>query len=147
MLEQIFIYLELAPSDALRSPIFWYFSAILLALFAAWWIIRSSRTELVAVLKDETGTVQITPQALRELVRKSCACIPGISDPATSIFKDGKTIRLKIRIRIDSDCRVKEVRDQLGKKLEAIMVDNLSFSNFGGVDVIIRGFHQNLEST
>jgi len=41
---------------------------------------------------------------------------------------------------VEPDCKVKEVRSQLREKLEHVMIENLNFSNFGGVDVIIRGF-------
>ena len=55
-----------------------------------WWIIKKTCVGLVAVFSDDEGAVQITPQALRELVRRSCATIPGVHSPTTTIFIKNK---------------------------------------------------------
>ncbi len=140
ILIQIQDYLSLDSSEAIASPVFWYSLAVTFILFITWWFIRLGKPELVSVFSDEEGAVQITPQALRELVRKSCSSIPGVHSPATKIYKKSNVIRLLVRLRVEPDCKVKEVRSQLREKLEHVMIENLNFSNFGGVDVIIRGF-------
>jgi len=140
MLIQIQDYLSLDSSEAISSPVFWYSLTVTFILFITWWFLRLGKSELVSVFSDEEGAVQITPQALRELVRKSCSSIPGVHSPSTKIYKKSKLIRLLVRLRVEPDCKVKEVRSQLREKLEHVMIENLNFSNFGGVDVIIRGF-------
>jgi hypothetical protein len=140
MLIQIQDYLSLDSSEAISSPVFWYSLTVTFILFITWWFLRLGKPELVSVFSDEEGAVQITPQALRELVRKSCSSIPGVHSPSTKIYKKSKLIRLSVRLRVEPDCKVKEVRSQLREKLEHVMIENLNFSNFGGVDVIIRGF-------
>jgi len=140
MLAELQDYISLAPKDAFSSPIFGYSLLLVCCLLFCWWLIRKTKTDLVAVFCDEEGAVQITPQALRELVRKSCETIPGIHSPSTKIFKKSQKIWLLVSIRVEPNCKVKETRHQLRKTLEKVMVENLSFSNFGGVDVIIKGF-------
>ena len=140
MLARLQEYLSLCPDHAISSPIFWYSLVIVFLLLLVWWILRLAKTELVSVFVDQEGAVQITPQALRELVRKSCASIPGVHTPSTRIFKKSKQIRLLVQLRVDPECKVKEVRSLLREKVEQVMVENLNFSNFGGVDVIIKGF-------
>jgi len=140
MLAELQDYISLAPKDAFSSPIFGYSLLLVCCLLFCWWLIRKTKTDLVAVFCDEEGAVQITPQALRELVRKSCETIPGIHSPSTKIFKKSQKIWLLVSLRVEPNCKVKETRHQLRKTLEKVMVENLSFSNFGGVDVIIKGF-------
>ena len=140
MFEHLQDYLRLDPQEALSSPVLGYLLIVVIGLCSIWWILKRARSELVSVFCDEEGAVQITPQALRELVRKSCATIPGVHSPSTKIFKKNNQLRLLVGLQIEPDCKVKETRSQLKEKLEQVMVDNLNFSNFGGVDVIIRGF-------
>jgi hypothetical protein len=66
----------------------------------------------------------------------------GIHSPSTTILRRGDNIRLLVRIQVNTDCNVKGARKQLKDKLENIMVENLCFSNFGGVDLIIKGFRE-----
>ena len=103
-------------------------------------LLRKLRTELIHVFSDGEGNVQITPNALHELVRKSCDGIPGIFSPATTIIRKGRNFRLNVRIHIRQDCNIKETRLTLQRKIESIMIDNLSFTNFDGTDVVIKGF-------
>ena len=133
-------YLGLDPKEAVLSPVFWYSLLSVLFLLILWGIIKKTRSELVSVFCDEEGAVQITPLALRELVRKSCATIPGVHSPSTKIFKKSGEVRLLVKLHVEQDCKVKAIRSQLREKLEVVMVNNLNFANFSGVDVIIKGF-------
>jgi|TARA_B110000467_G_C18142162_1_gene379398 hypothetical protein len=127
-------------SDAVEEPIYWYAIITFIVLCSLFILIRKLRKELIPVFADEEGNVQITPNALHELVRKTCAEIPGIFAPATAIKRKGNNFRLNIRIRIKQDCNIKEIRKTLRNEIETIMVENLSFTNFGGLDIIIKGF-------
>ena len=133
-------YLSLDPSQAVRSPVFWSSLFVVSFILCLWWLLRSSKKQVLAVFCDEEGAVQITPQALRELVRKSCAEIPGVHSPTTKIYEKSKVVRLLVKLRVEPDCKVKQIRNQLREKLDHVMVENLNFSNFGGVDIIIKGF-------
>ena len=101
---------------------------------------KKAKSELVSVFKDDEGAVQITPQALRELVRKSCASIPGVHSPSTKIFTKSNQVRLLVKLEVEPSSQVKLIRSQLNQKLEQVMVENLNFSNFGGIDIVIKGF-------
>ncbi len=127
-------------SEAIQEPIYGYSLLLLLFLCLFLFLLRKLRTELIQVFSDEEGNVQITPNALHELVRKSCDGIPGVFSPSTDIIKKGRNFRLIVRIRIRQDCNIKETRLTLQKKIESIMIENLSFTNFDGTDVVIKGF-------
>ena len=138
-------YLSLDAHEAVSSPVFWYCILLIFLLTFLWWIIKKTRVGLVAVFSDDEGAVQITPQALRELVRRSCATIPGVHSPTTTIFIKNKKTRLLVKLQVEPNCRVKEIRSVLKEKLETVMVNNLNFSNFSGVDIIIKGFQDSAE--
>ncbi len=140
MLKDLHNYMSLQAGEAIHSPVLWYGLAFTFLLIILWLGFCKFRTELVSVFSDEEGSVHITPQALRELVRKSCAGIDGIHSPSTSIRYKGRKVRLKVKIRLEPSCQVMKIRSLLTQKLEKVMVENLNFKNFEGVDVIIRGF-------
>ena len=133
-------FLSWSFSDAIEEPIYWYAIILLLILCSLLILVGKLRKELIPVFADEEGNVQITPHALHELVRKTCEEIPGIFAPATAIKRKGNIIRLNISIRIKQDCNIKETRLSLKNKIETIMVENLSFTNFEGLDIVIKGF-------
>ena len=113
---------------------------LLTLLILLLWIVKRVKKELVPILSDEEGNVRITPHALQELVSKSCTEMEGIHAPSTTITCRNGTVRLLVRLQVNTDCNVKQARKQLKEKLEDIMVENLCFTNFGGVDLIIKGF-------
>ncbi len=126
--------------EAIEEPLYLYALALLvfLAIFLA--IVRNFKRELIPVFSDEEGLVKITPHALHELVRKTCEVFPEVNSPSTRIRLTGKELRLNIHIKVKPDCNVKETRTSIRERLEEIMVENLNFSNFGGVDIVIKGF-------
>ncbi len=126
--------------EAIEEPLYLYALALLvfLAIFLA--IVRNFKRELIPVFSDEEGLVKITPHALHELVRKTCEVFPEVNSPSTRIRLKGKELRLNIHIKVKPDCNVKETRTSIKERLEEIMVENLNFSNFGGVDIVIKGF-------
>ena len=129
-------------AEAIDEPLYLYAAVHLVLLVASILVIRSFKKELIPVFSDEEGLVQITPHALHELVRKTCEAFPEVNSPSTRIRKDAKEIRLDIHIKVKPDCNVKDTRTLLRKRLETVMITNLNFSNFGGVDIVIKGFQE-----
>jgi hypothetical protein len=142
MLSPLKEYLFLGGKAALDSHVLWYGFALCIFLFFLLWTIRKFRSELLPVFNDDDGSVQITPQALRELVKKCCISTHGIHSPSTSIGFSQSKLRLKVQIRIDQNTQVKETRLLLKQKLESTLLENLNCTNFGGIDIVIKGFHQ-----
>ena len=126
--------------EALQQEIWWYAWALFILLVAILWTYKRIKKDLVPILSDEDGNVRITPHALQELVSKSCLNMEGIHSPTTSIVKKGNQIRLLVRIQVNTESNIQEARKKLQERLEHIMIENLCFSNFGGVDLIIKGF-------
>ena len=129
-------------AEAIDEPLYLYAAVLLVLLVASILVIRSFKKELIPVFSDEEGLVQITPHALHELVRKTCEAFPEVNSPSTRIKNDAKEIRLDIHIKVKPDCNVKDTRTLLRKRLETVMITNLNFSNFGGVDIVIKGFQE-----
>ena len=126
--------------EALEKEIWWYAWVLFILLVAILWTYKRIKKDLVPILSDEDGNVRITPHALQELVSKSCLNMEGIHSPTTSIVKKGNQIRLLVRIQVNTESNIQEARKKLKDRLEHIMIENLCFSNFGGVDLIIKGF-------
>ena len=126
--------------EAIEEPLYLYALALLVFLAIALAVVRNFKRELIPVFSDEEGLVKITPHALHELVRKTCEVFPEVNSPSTRIRLKGKELRLNIHIKVKPDCNVKETRTSIRERLEEIMVENLNFSNFGGVDIVIKGF-------
>lgn len=127
-------------AEAMEEPIYLYGLALAIFLFALLFIVRIFRKELIPVFSDEEGLVKITPHALHELVRKTCESFPEVNSPSTRIRLKGRELRLDVHVKVKPDCNVKDTRSLISKRLETIMVENLNFSNFGGVDIVIKGF-------
>ena len=126
--------------EALEKEIWWYACLLFILLVAILWTYKRIKKDLVPILSDEDGNVRITPHALQELVSKSCLNMEGIHSPTTSIVK--KEIRLDylFAYKLTPKSNIQEARKKLKERLEHIMIENLCFSNFGGVDLIIKGF-------
>ena len=126
--------------EAVEEPLYLYAFCLLVFLTIVLAVARSFKKELIPVFADEEGLVKITPHALHELVRKTCEVFPEVNSPSTRIRLKGRELRLDIHLKVNPDCNVKETRTSIRERLEEIMVKNLNFSNFGGVDIIIKGF-------
>ena len=126
--------------EAVEEPLYLYAFCLLVFLIIVLVVARSFKKELIPVFADEEGLVKITHHALHELVRKTCEVFPEVNSPSTRIRLKGRELRLDIHLKVNPDCNVKETRTSIRERLEEIMVKNLNFSNFGGVDIIIKGF-------
>jgi hypothetical protein len=134
---------ELTLSEAIREPFYQAASALLFFVLLLLYLLRKFRRELILAFSDEEGAVQITPNALHELVRKSCEDLDAVHSPTTKIVHLRGKLRLHVRLRVDADCNIKETRSALRERVELVLVGNLGLKNFGGVDVVVKGFREN----
>ena len=131
---------ELTFSEAIREPVYLGSAALLFILIFLLYLKRKFRRELIPAFSDTEGDVKITPNALQELVRKSCENLESVYSPSTRIISKQGKLRLNIRLQVDSDCKIKETRKALRQRVEQVLVGNLGLKNFGGVDVVVKGF-------
>ncbi|MBU62358.1 MAG: hypothetical protein CMI26_07635 [Opitutae bacterium] len=134
---------EITFSEAIRAPYYQATLVILFFLLLLLYLLRKFRRELILAFSDEEGAVQITPNALHELVRKSCEDLDSVHSPTTKIVHLRGKLRLHVRLRVDADCNIKETRTSLRERVEHVLVGNLGLRNFGGVDVVVKGFREN----
>jgi len=131
---------EMTFEEAIGEPIYLGCLALFIFLLLLVFLKRKLRRELIPAFSDAEGDVQITPNALHELVRKSCENLEQIHNPTTKIVRNQGKIRLTVRLQVEADCKIKEVRSSLRQRVEQVLVANLGLKNFGGVDVIVKGF-------
>ena len=134
---------ELTFVEAIREPFYHAVTALLFFLLLLLYLLRKFRRELILAFSDEEGAVQITPNALHELVRKSCEDLDAVHSPTTKIVHLRGKLRLHVRLRVEADCNIKETRSALRERVEHVLVGNLGLKNFGGVDVVVKGFREN----
>ena len=134
---------ELTFPAAIREPFYQIVASLFFALLLLLYLLRKFRQELILAFSDEEGAVQITPNALHELVRKSCENLDAVHSPTTKILRLRGKLRLHVRLRVDAECNIKETRTALRKRVELVLVGNLGLRNFGGVDVVVKGFQDN----
>lgn len=126
--------------EAIDNPIYLYALFILFILCVLWIFISKLKQELIPVFSDDEGDVKITQNALHELVKNASHEIDGVFAPATTIYRRNSGLHLKIRILIKKNSNIKEIRSALQKTIEQTLIDNLSFNNYSGSDIIIKGF-------
>ena len=134
--------LDLTFSEAIREPFYLGAAALFLVLLLFLYLLRKFRRELIPAFSDAEGAVQITPNALHELVRKSCENLESVHSPSTKIVRRQGKLRLHVRLQVDADCKIKETRTALRQRVEQVLVGNLGLKNFGGVDVVVKGFRE-----
>ena len=133
---------DLTVSDAIQNPIYQGAAGILLFLILLFALMRMLKQDLILAFSDKEGAVQITPNALQELVRSSCETLPDVHSPSTKIIRKANKVHLQIRLRADADRDIKESRVALKARIEEVLVKNLGLRNFGGIDVIVKGFRK-----
>ena len=133
---------ELTFSEAIGEPVYLGSVALLFALIFLLYLKRKFRRELIPAFSDAEGAVQITPNALHELVRKSCENLESIHSPSTKIVHRQGKLRLHVRLQVNANCKIKETRTALRQRVEQVLVGNLGLKNFGGVDVVVKGFRE-----
>lgn len=114
---------------------------LILLLLLGFMIARLFRPphELVA-FSDGNGKVCITLNALLDIVRATCAHLPGVSRPRIRLRRHGRRTDLDIRLRLAGGARVQEVRDSLRANLNRILTENLGFDNLGQITIIVEEF-------
>jgi hypothetical protein len=134
---------EITFSEAIGDPLYQTASAILFFLLTSLYLVKKFRQELILAFSDEEGAVRITPNALHELVRKSCENLETVYSPTTKIVHLRGKLRLHVRLRVEADCNIMETRKALRERVEHVLVGNLGLKHFGGVDVVVKGFREN----
>jgi hypothetical protein len=65
-------------TEAINNPLYFYAIGVFLLLCLILYFIRRLKKDLINIFADDNGNVQITHNALHELVGKSCEEIPGV---------------------------------------------------------------------
>jgi len=86
-------------TEAINNPLYFYAIGVFLLLCLILYFIRRLKKELINIFADDNGNVQITHNALHELVGKSCEEIPGVFVPSTSILTKKFDPNYKIVLR------------------------------------------------
>ena len=131
---------DLTISEALREPIYLGAIALLVCLLGLFVLARKLKTELIPAFEDNEGSVHLTAHALHELVRKSCEQIEEVKSRNTRISMNRGKLSLNVRLQVNGDCKINEIRTRLKNHLKIVLVDNLGLKNFGEINITVVGF-------
>ena len=102
-------------------------------------VIKRQPNHIVAYTTD-SGSVTVSRAAIVELVQSSCAQIEAVSKPRVTIMVKGRTAHFKVRIKLASGGRLRDVEHALQNHLRKSLSDNLGIEHLGKIDVIATGF-------
>ncbi|MEC8649590.1 MAG: alkaline shock response membrane anchor protein AmaP [Verrucomicrobiota bacterium] len=102
-------------------------------------VIKRQPNHVVAYTTD-SGSVTVSRAAIVELVQSSCAQIEAVSKPRVTIMVKGRTAHFKVRIKLASGGRLRDVEHALQNHLRKSLSDNLGIEHLGKIDVIATGF-------
>ena len=102
-------------------------------------VIKRQPNHVVAYTTD-SGSVTVSRAAIVELVQSSCAQIEAVSKPRVTIIVKGRTAHFKVRIKLASGGRLRDVEHALQNHLRKSLSDNLGIEHLGKIDVIATGF-------
>lgn len=102
-------------------------------------VIKRQPNHVVAYTTD-SGSVTVSRAAIVELVQSSCAQIEAVSKPRVTIMVKRRTAHFKVRIKLASGGRLRDVEHALQNHLRKSLSDNLGIEHLGKIDVIATGF-------
>ena len=98
----------------------------------------------VVAYTTDSGSVTVSRTAIVELVQSSCAQIEAVSKPRVTIKVKGLTAHFKIRIKLASGGRLRDVEHALQNHLRKSLSDNLGIEHLGKIDIVATGFKGDL---
>lgn len=109
------------------------FLLVLLVAFIA----RPRKAKALIAFEDGSGSVSVSRAAIDQLVQSACAQIDSINHPKvyTQVKKGIPT--LKIKLKVEGDVRMRDVRDDLRETLRTQLMENLGFRKIGNIDILV----------
>ena len=101
--------------------------------------VKRQPNQVVAYTTD-SGSVTVSRTAIVELVQSSCAQIEAVSKPRVTIKVKGLTAHFKVRIKLASGGRLRDVEHALQNHLRKSLSDNLGIEHLGKIDIVATGF-------
>ena len=110
---------------------------LFLLVFLVAFIVRPRIGKSVLAYEDSNGRVEVNRSAINELVQNTCAQIETITKPkvVTSVKKGVPALRIKLKVQ--GDARMKDIRERLRNHLRTQLMENLGFEKLGSIDILV----------
>lgn len=110
---------------------------LFLLVFLVAFIVRPRNRKSVLAYEDANGRVEVNRSAINELVQNACAQIETITKPkvVTTVKKGVPTLQIKLKVQ--GDARMKDIRDRLRNHLRTQLMENLGFEKLGSIDILV----------
>ena len=94
----------------------------------------------IRIFNNQVGGVQISKQALSQLIHSTCAKIDSVHKPKVKFHVKRGKLNLVVRFKSEEGKRVQDIVTALQSKLNHTLQEILSIEKTGRIDVIVTGF-------
>ena len=110
---------------------------LFLLVFLVAFIFRPRNGKSVLAYEDANGRVEVNRSAINELVQNACAQIETITKPKVVTTVKKGVPALQIKLKVQGDARMKDIRDRLRNHLRTQLMENLGFEKLGSIDILV----------
>lgn len=111
-------------------------SLFLLVLLVAF-VFRPRKGKSVLAYEDANGRVEVSRSAINELVQSACQQIETVTQPKVLTYVKKGVPALRIKLKVQGDARMKDIRDRLRNHLRTQLMENLGFEKLGPIDILV----------
>ena len=108
------------------------FLLVLLVVF----LIRPRRGKSVLAYEDANGRVEVSRSAINELVQSTCQQIETVKQPKVLTYVKKGVPALRIKLKVQGEARMKDIRERLRNHLRTQLMENLGFERLGSIDIL-----------
>ena len=100
-------------------------------------ILRPRKGKSVLAYEDANGRVEVSRSAINELVQSTCQQIETVTQPKVITYVKKGVPALRIKLKVQGDARMKDIRDRLRNHLRTQLMENLGFEKLGSIDILV----------
>ncbi|MGB0371145.1 MAG: alkaline shock response membrane anchor protein AmaP [Opitutales bacterium] len=116
---------------------YWCIPVVLLLLFLLLIVRSKRRGKSVLAYEDANGRVEVSRSAINELVQSTCQQIETVTQPKVITYVKKGVPALRIKLKVQGDARMKDIRDRLRNHLRTQLMENLGFEKLGPIDILV----------
>lgn len=92
------------------------------------------------VFNNDDGKVEISPNAIQEIIQRTCEQFVEVGRARSDIIKSKGRIHIKVRLKLRVKTRLQDISNELQRQITHAIRHDLGIENLGEVTVIVEGF-------
>lgn len=110
---------------------------LFLLVFLVGFIFRPRKGKSVLAYEDANGRVEVSRSAINELVQSACQQIETVTQPKVVTTVKKGVPGLQIKLKVQGDARMKDIRERLRGHLRTQLMENLGFQTLGQINILV----------